>query len=40
VIAAAERLGADTVATTDRRDFSIARPVHIPAFALVPDLDC
>lgn len=39
VIAVAERLGADTVATTDRRDFSIARPVHVPAFTLVPELD-
>lgn len=39
VIAVAERLGADTVATTDRRDFSIARHVHVPAFTLVPDLD-
>lgn len=39
VIAVAERLGADTVATTDRRDFSIVRPTHVPAFNLVPDLD-
>ena len=39
VIAVAERLGADTVATTDPRDFSIARPSHVPAFTLVPDLD-
>lgn len=39
VIAVAERLGADTIATTDRRDFSIVRPTHVPAFNLVPDLD-
>jgi hypothetical protein len=37
VIALAERLGCDTIATVDRKDFSIVRPVHIPAFTLVPD---
>jgi len=36
VIALAERLGADTIATTGRRDFSIVRPRHVPAFTLVP----
>lgn len=36
VIAVAELLGADTIATTDRRDFSITRPVHVPAFTWFP----
>ncbi len=35
VIAAAERLGAGTIATFDRRHFSIVRPTHVPAFDLV-----
>ena len=37
VIAAAERLGQDTIATLDRRDFSVVRPKHVDAFNLVPD---
>lgn len=36
VVAVAERLGADTVATLDRRHFSVVRPQHVEAFALVP----
>jgi hypothetical protein len=38
VVAVAERLGATTVATVDRRDFSVVRPRHVSAFQLVPDL--
>jgi uncharacterized protein len=37
VIAAAERLGQDTIATLDRRDFSVVRPAHVAAFQLLPD---
>ncbi len=37
VIAIAERLGLDTIATVDRRDFTIVRPRHTPALTLVPD---
>lgn len=36
VIAVAERLGADTIATLDRRHFSVVRPKHLPAFTLLP----
>ena len=36
VVAAAERLGATTVATMDRRHFSVVRPRHCAAFDLVP----
>ena len=36
IIAAAERLRAGTIATLDRRHFSIVRPAHVPAFDLVP----
>lgn len=36
VVAAAERLGATTIATLDRRDFSVIRPTHVDAFELVP----
>ena len=36
VVAVAERLRLDTIATTDRRDFSIVRPLHIERFTLVP----
>lgn len=39
IIAIAERLGVSTIATVDRRDFSIVRPKHIAAFELVPDLE-
>jgi predicted nucleic acid-binding protein len=36
VIAVAERLGATTVLTIDRRHFSVVRPRHIEAFTLLP----
>lgn len=36
VVAAAERLGVDTVVTVDRRDFSVVRPHHVDAFTLLP----
>jgi uncharacterized protein len=36
IIAACERLGARTIATLDRRHFSIVRPAHLPAFDLAP----
>ena len=38
VVAVAERLGIDTVATIDRRDFTVVRPRHVSHFQLVPDL--
>ena len=36
VVAAAERLGIRTIATLDRRHFSVVRPNHVDAFELVP----
>lgn len=36
VVAAAERLGIEHVATLDRRHFGVVRPGHVPAFTLVP----
>ncbi len=36
VVAAAERLGAETIATVDRRYFSMVRPRHVGSFALLP----
>jgi hypothetical protein len=36
VVATAERLEIDTVATTDRRHFSVVRPSHVHAFDLLP----
>jgi len=36
VIAVAERLGADEIATLDRRHFSVVRPAHLRAFTLLP----
>ncbi len=36
VIAIAERLGQTTIATLDRRHFSIVRPAHIASFELIP----
>ena len=36
LVAAAERLGIVTVATLDRRHFSVVRPAHVAAFELVP----
>ncbi|WP_055487881.1 type II toxin-antitoxin system VapC family toxin [Streptomyces sp. WMMB 322] len=37
VIAIAERWKAKQVSTVDRKHFSIVRPVHAPAFELLPD---
>lgn len=36
IVALAERLHLDTVATIDHRDFSVIRPSHCPAFSLLP----
>ena len=36
VIATAERLGATTIVTLDRRHFTVVRPRHVDAFDLVP----
>ncbi|MPY87726.1 MAG: PIN domain-containing protein [Luteitalea sp.] len=36
VVAVAERLGLVTLATTDRRDFTLVRPKHVEQFRLVP----
>ncbi|MDP5184894.1 PIN domain-containing protein [Blastococcus sp. BMG 814] len=36
VVAAAERLGIQEIATVDRRHFSVVRPDHVPAFSLLP----
>ena len=36
VVAAAERLGVSTIATLDRRHFSVVRPAHVEAFELLP----
>jgi predicted nucleic acid-binding protein len=36
VVAIAERLGAIEVATLDRRHFTVVRPAHTNAFALLP----
>lgn len=36
VVAAAERLGARTIATLDRRHFTVVRPAHTDAFELIP----
>jgi uncharacterized protein len=36
IVAAAERLGIDTIMTLDRRHFSVVRPSHVEAFALLP----
>lgn len=37
VIATAERLGVTTIATLDRRHFTVVRPRHTTAFTLLPD---
>lgn len=37
-VAIAERLGITRIATVDRRDFTVVRPRHVPAFELIPDL--
>jgi predicted nucleic acid-binding protein len=36
LIALAERLGVEHVATLDRRHFSVVQPRHVPAFDVVP----
>jgi predicted nucleic acid-binding protein len=36
VVAVAERLSVDQIATVDRRHFSVVRPRHVPAFILLP----
>lgn len=36
VVAAAERLGVTSIATLDRRHFSVVRPLHTAAFDLAP----
>jgi predicted nucleic acid-binding protein len=36
VVAIAERLGASKIATLDRRHFTVVRPIHVPAFELLP----
>jgi len=36
IVAMAERLGIDTVVTTDRRHFGVVRPAHVPRLRLVP----
>ena len=36
LIAIAERLGVTTIATLDRRDFTVVRPVHCDGFELIP----
>ncbi len=37
VVAAAERLRVNQIATLDRRHFTVVRPSHIPAFELIPE---
>ncbi|MGQ0623632.1 MAG: type II toxin-antitoxin system VapC family toxin [Sporichthyaceae bacterium] len=36
IVALAERLGAGTIASLDRRHFGTVRPRHAPAFTLLP----
>jgi hypothetical protein len=36
VVALAERLRIPTIATLDRRHFTIVRPTHVSAFELLP----
>jgi len=36
LVAVAERLGINTIFTTDRRHFSLIKPAHSPAFTLLP----
>jgi predicted nucleic acid-binding protein len=36
LIALAERLQQDRIATLDRRHFSVVRPAHVPGFEIVP----
>jgi uncharacterized protein len=36
IVAAAERLAISTLATLDRRHFTVVQPAHLAAFTLVP----
>jgi len=36
LVAVAERLGINTIITTDRRHFSLIKPAHCSAFTLLP----
>ena len=36
IVAVAERLRVITLATTNRRDFTVVRPAHVDAFELLP----
>ena len=36
LVALAERLGLTTLATFDRRHFTVVRPAHTPSFKLLP----
>jgi uncharacterized protein len=36
IVATAERLGEASVATRDRRHFTVVRPAHVEAFTLLP----
>jgi uncharacterized protein len=36
IVATGERLGIRTIATLDRRHFSVVRPLHVQGFELVP----
>ncbi|MFS1304308.1 PIN domain-containing protein [Streptosporangium longisporum] len=38
VVAIAERLGVTRIVTIDRRDFTLIRPLHVPAFTLLPEV--
>lgn len=39
LIALAERLQQNTIATLDRRHFSVVRPAHVAGFQIVPSLE-
>ena len=36
IVTVAERLGASSILTLDRRHFNVVRPAHTPAFTLLP----
>ena len=36
VVATAERLGVGELATLDRKHFTVVRPIHVPAFEILP----
>jgi predicted nucleic acid-binding protein len=36
LVAVAERLAITSIATLDRRDFTVVRPAHVDAFTLLP----